>query len=249
MQTLLAELHRHDDPRPARRRRRRQRRPPADQGAELRLDRHHDGLGRRRRDGGLRRRPHQRRAPQSRRHDRAGGDRQLPVGAGARLHRRADARRLPRRRARVARLPAALARTPDPGRSSACSAPRPAIRHTAANCICEVIGTAVLVFGILAIAANAQTLSQPGDVDLSFVFSRGLAAAARRRARARHRPLARRPDRLRDQPRARPRPAPRARDPADRRQGLVRLGYAGSRSSARSSAASPAPGSTPSIGF
>ena len=36
------------------------------------------------------------------------------------------------------------------------------------------IGTAVLVFGILAIAANAQTLSKPGDVDLSFVFSRGL---------------------------------------------------------------------------
>ena len=36
------------------------------------------------------------------------------------------------------------------------------------------IGTAVLLFGILAIAANAQTLSRPGDVDLSFVFSRGL---------------------------------------------------------------------------
>jgi glycerol uptake facilitator protein len=32
----------------------------------------------------------------------------------------------------------------------------------------------VLLFGILAIAANAQTLSKPGDVDLSFVFSRGL---------------------------------------------------------------------------
>ena len=30
------------------------------------------------------------------------------------------------------------------------------------------------MFGILAIAANAQTLSKPGDVDLSFVFSRGL---------------------------------------------------------------------------
>jgi hypothetical protein len=32
----------------------------------------------------------------------------------------------------------------------------------------------VLLFGILAIAANAQALSKPGDVDLSFVFSRGL---------------------------------------------------------------------------
>jgi glycerol uptake facilitator protein len=38
----------------------------------------------------------------------------------------------------------------------------------------EIIGTAILIFGILAIAANAQTLSKPGDVDLSFVFSRGL---------------------------------------------------------------------------
>ena len=38
----------------------------------------------------------------------------------------------------------------------------------------EVIGTAVLVFGVLAIAANAQDLARPGDVNLSFVFSRGL---------------------------------------------------------------------------
>ena len=50
----------------------------------------------------------------------------------------------------------------------------PAIRATAANLVSEAIGTAVLLFGILAIAANAQTLSRPGDVDLSFVFSRGL---------------------------------------------------------------------------
>jgi len=50
----------------------------------------------------------------------------------------------------------------------------PAIRQAGANFICEVIGTAVLLFGILAIAANAQTLSKPGDVNLSFVFSRGL---------------------------------------------------------------------------
>ena len=50
----------------------------------------------------------------------------------------------------------------------------PAIRSTGANLLCEVIGTMALLFGILAIAANAQTLSKPGDVDLSFVFSRGL---------------------------------------------------------------------------
>jgi glycerol uptake facilitator protein len=50
----------------------------------------------------------------------------------------------------------------------------PAIRRPVANLISEMIGTFVLLFGILAIAANAQTLSKPGDVDLSFVFSRGL---------------------------------------------------------------------------
>jgi glycerol uptake facilitator len=64
--------------------------------------------------------------------------------------------------------------TPDPGSKLAVFSTGPAIRSTAANCITEIIVTAILVFGILAIAANAQTLSKPGDVDLSFVFSRGL---------------------------------------------------------------------------
>lgn len=64
--------------------------------------------------------------------------------------------------------------TSNPDAKLAVFATGPAIRHTAANCIGEIIGTAVLVFGILAIAANAQTLSKPGDIDLSFVFSRGL---------------------------------------------------------------------------
>ena len=50
----------------------------------------------------------------------------------------------------------------------------PAIRTSGPNLIAEIIGTFVLLFGILAIAANAQALSKPGDVDLSFVFSRGL---------------------------------------------------------------------------
>jgi glycerol uptake facilitator protein len=50
----------------------------------------------------------------------------------------------------------------------------PAIRHTGANFISEVIGTAVLLFGILAIGANAQTLARPGQIDLSVVFSGGL---------------------------------------------------------------------------
>lgn len=50
----------------------------------------------------------------------------------------------------------------------------PAIRHTPANFATEAIATAVLLFGVLAIGANAQDWTQAGDVDLSQVFSRGL---------------------------------------------------------------------------
>jgi glycerol uptake facilitator protein len=64
--------------------------------------------------------------------------------------------------------------TQDAGLKLGVFATGPAIRATGPNLVSEAIGTAVLLFGILAIAANAQTLSKPGDVDLSFVFSRGL---------------------------------------------------------------------------
>ena len=64
--------------------------------------------------------------------------------------------------------------TPDTGAKLGVFCTGPAVRRSAANVIAETIGTFVLLFGILAIAANAQTLSKPGDVDLSFVFSRGL---------------------------------------------------------------------------
>ncbi len=64
--------------------------------------------------------------------------------------------------------------TQDPALKLAVFSTGPAIRQPAANLIGEVIGTFVLLFGILAIAANAQTLNRPGDVDLSVVFSRGL---------------------------------------------------------------------------
>jgi glycerol uptake facilitator protein len=64
--------------------------------------------------------------------------------------------------------------TTDPGTKLAVFATGPAIRNPAANFVCEVIGTMVLLFGALAIAANAQTLNAPGDLNLSFVFSRGL---------------------------------------------------------------------------
>src|SRR5687768_733889 len=48
--------------------------------------------------------------------------------------------------------------TVDPGAKLAAFATGPAIRSTGSNVISEIIGTGVLVFGILAIAANAQTL-------------------------------------------------------------------------------------------
>ncbi len=50
----------------------------------------------------------------------------------------------------------------------------PAIRHTAANFVTEAIGTAMLLFGVLAIGANAEGWVQAGEVDLSQVFSRAL---------------------------------------------------------------------------
>lgn len=50
----------------------------------------------------------------------------------------------------------------------------PAIRHTPSNFITEAIATAVLVFGVLAIAANAQNWPAAEAIDLSAVFSRGL---------------------------------------------------------------------------
>jgi len=50
----------------------------------------------------------------------------------------------------------------------------PAIHHTGANFLAESLGTAVLLFGVLAIGANAQGWSPAGDVDLSQVFSRAL---------------------------------------------------------------------------
>ena len=50
----------------------------------------------------------------------------------------------------------------------------PAIQHTGANFVSEALGTAVLLFGVLAIGANAQGWAQAGEVDLSQVFSRAL---------------------------------------------------------------------------
>jgi glycerol uptake facilitator protein len=50
----------------------------------------------------------------------------------------------------------------------------PAIRSMGANALCEVIGTALLLFGVLAIAANAETIRKAGTIDLSAVYATGI---------------------------------------------------------------------------
>ena len=51
----------------------------------------------------------------------------------------------------------------------------PAYRNTTANIITEVIGTAMLLFGVLGIGTNAQQIEQAANVDLASVFTFGLA--------------------------------------------------------------------------
>ena len=50
----------------------------------------------------------------------------------------------------------------------------PAIRRPVHNIISEIIGTALFLFGVLAIAANAQQLKTPDGINLSAVFSQGI---------------------------------------------------------------------------
>ena len=64
--------------------------------------------------------------------------------------------------------------TESPSAKLAVFATAPAIRRTGANIVSEVIGTAMLLFGVLAIGANAGGWVRAGDVDLSQVFSRAL---------------------------------------------------------------------------
>jgi len=51
----------------------------------------------------------------------------------------------------------------------------PAIPSTPSNLVTEIIGTAMLVFGILAIGANSGEFTVGGVVDLSEVYSNGIA--------------------------------------------------------------------------
>jgi len=64
--------------------------------------------------------------------------------------------------------------TDDPGVKLAVFSTTPAVPHSAANFVTEAIGTAMLLFGVLAIGANAEGWARAGDVDLSQVFSRAL---------------------------------------------------------------------------
>jgi glycerol uptake facilitator protein len=66
------------------------------------------------------------------------------------------------------------AATSDPDAKLATFCTGPAILSPVANLITEIVGTAMLLFGVLAIAGNAQMVVKPGDLDLSVVFSRGL---------------------------------------------------------------------------
>jgi glycerol uptake facilitator protein len=64
--------------------------------------------------------------------------------------------------------------TQDANRKLAVFCTGPSVSNPAANFVTEAIATAAFVFAVLAIGANAQMLSKPGDLDLSVVFSSGL---------------------------------------------------------------------------
>lgn len=65
--------------------------------------------------------------------------------------------------------------TDDPGLKLAVFSTGPAIRNPVANLISEIIGTAMLLFGVVAIGANVEQFATAGQVDLSAVFATGIA--------------------------------------------------------------------------
>ena len=64
--------------------------------------------------------------------------------------------------------------TEDPELKLATFCTIPEIRNFAANFVTEVIATAMLVFGVVAIVANVQRLAEAGTVDVSAVYLIGL---------------------------------------------------------------------------
>jgi glycerol uptake facilitator protein len=103
--------------------------------------------------------------------------------------------------------------TDDPGLKLAVFSTGPAIRNPVANLITEIIGTFMLVFGILA-TVGADT--GEGAWLSTGALPVGLLVGDRHGAG--------RPDRVRDQPREGPRSSDHALRPADRRQGRLGLG-------------------------
>jgi glycerol uptake facilitator protein len=65
-------------------------------------------------------------------------------------------------------------RTEDPELKLATFCTIPQIRNFAANFLTEVIATAMLVFGVVAIVANVQRLAEASTIDLSTVYAIGL---------------------------------------------------------------------------
>lgn len=64
--------------------------------------------------------------------------------------------------------------TEDPGTKLAVFCTAPEVRSTPANFVCEAIGTAMLMFGILAIGANTGVIQTASEVDMSALFSTGI---------------------------------------------------------------------------
>ena len=64
--------------------------------------------------------------------------------------------------------------TEDPELKLATFCTIPEIRNFVANFVTEVIATAMLVFGVIGIVANAQRIAEPGSADVSAVFLLGL---------------------------------------------------------------------------
>ena len=65
--------------------------------------------------------------------------------------------------------------TEDPGLKLGVFCTAPAYRNTGANFVTEVIGTAMLLFGVLGIVSNAPAIGTSGGVNLSAVFATGIA--------------------------------------------------------------------------
>jgi glycerol uptake facilitator protein len=64
--------------------------------------------------------------------------------------------------------------TADPGLKLGVFCTAPAIYRTIPNLVTEIIGTAMLVFGVVAIFANTQQIEQAAQVDLSQMWSIGI---------------------------------------------------------------------------